>query len=134
MKKLIKDLPDLQEKIREIPYSAPYSIKARALIHAQLSRLPLTSQTLEKDKNVIIKKCPFLLNEMVNLASNFAQAVNANYAPKSRFNFLEKNIFIFLFDKFLLTFRFSRSKTRNNREHDEIIPNDCASPVDKEQE
>ncbi|CAF1011511.1 unnamed protein product [Brachionus calyciflorus] len=79
---LIKDLPDLQEKIRELPFSAPYSIKSRALIHAHLSRMEL-KPTLEKDKNVIVKKCPFLINELVNSAANFAQAVNANYAPKN---------------------------------------------------
>lgn len=79
---LIKDLPDLQEKIRELPFSAPYSIKARALIHAHLSRMTLATN-LEKDKNVIIKKCPFLINELVNSAANIAQAVQANYVPKN---------------------------------------------------
>ncbi|RNA03877.1 translocation SEC63-like protein, partial [Brachionus plicatilis] len=79
---LLKDLPELQEKIRELPYSAPYSIKARALIHAHLSRLTL-SDTLTKDKNYLIKKCPFLINEMVNIAVNFAQAVASNYVPKN---------------------------------------------------
>lgn len=44
----MKDLPDLQEKIKEIPYSLPYSIKARALIHAHLSRLDLPPNTLAK--------------------------------------------------------------------------------------
>ena len=46
--KLMKELPDLQEKIREPPFSYIYSIKARALIHAHLSRLPLPLETLNK--------------------------------------------------------------------------------------
>ena len=76
-------MPDLQEKTRELPFSAPYSIKARALIHAQLARMDLTDN-LEKDKNVVVKKCPFLINELVNSAANFAQAANSNYVPKSK--------------------------------------------------
>jgi translocation protein SEC63 len=55
MPQLMRELPDLQEKIREFPFSCIYSIKARALIHAHLLRLPLPVNTLQKDKNVIIK-------------------------------------------------------------------------------
>jgi translocation protein SEC63 len=78
---LMKDLPDLQEKIKELPFSYPYSIKARILIHAHLARLTL-SDNLVVDKNVVIKKSPFLINEMVNTVSNIVSAVNSNYAPK----------------------------------------------------
>jgi translocation protein SEC63 len=79
----MKELPELQEKIREPPFSYPYSIKARALIHAHLQRLDLPPQTLVKDKNLIVKKCPFLINEMVNIVGNIVNAVAANYVPKS---------------------------------------------------
>ena len=44
----MKDLPDLQEKIKEPPFSNPYSIKARILIHAHLTRLPNLSPHLTK--------------------------------------------------------------------------------------
>ena len=47
-RQLMKELPDLQEKIRELPYSYMYSIKARALIHAHLLRMPLPVDTLQK--------------------------------------------------------------------------------------
>lgn len=80
--KLIKELPEFQEKIKERPYSDPYSIKARALICAHLNRIDLPPQTLEKDKNTIVAKCPFLINEMINTATNLIAAVNANYLPK----------------------------------------------------
>lgn len=83
---LLKELPDLQEKIRELPYSAPYSIKARALIHAHLSRLSL-SPNLTKDRNILIRKCPFLINELVSTTANFAQAVMSNYFPKGKIFF-----------------------------------------------
>jgi len=44
----MRQCPDLQEKIREFPFSCIYSIKARALIHAHLLRLPLPPNTLQK--------------------------------------------------------------------------------------
>ncbi len=45
---LMKNLPNLQEKNREPPLCYPYSVKARALIHAHLSRLDLPENTLLK--------------------------------------------------------------------------------------
>ncbi|CAF1642281.1 unnamed protein product, partial [Didymodactylos carnosus] len=36
--KLIKDLPDVQEKTKERPFQFPYSLKARALLHSHLQR------------------------------------------------------------------------------------------------
>ena len=72
----------MQEKTRERPYSDPYSVKARALIYAHLNRTDLPPNTLFKDKNTIISKCPFLINEMINTESNLIAAVNANYVPK----------------------------------------------------
>ena len=79
---LIKELTDMQEKVRERPFSDPYSLKARALIYAHLNRVDLPPQTLLNDKNVIIGKCPFLINEMINTATNLIAAVSANYVPK----------------------------------------------------
>ena len=48
---LIKSLPNIQEKNRELPLCCPYSIKARCLIHAHLSRISLPENTLVKGKS-----------------------------------------------------------------------------------
>lgn len=66
---LIKQLPHLNEKCKEVPLCRNYSVKARALIHAHLSRLPLNENTLEKDRQYVIKKCPYLVNEMVSVVN-----------------------------------------------------------------
>lgn len=63
---LIKKLPNLSEKNKEAPLCYNYSIKARAIIHAHLSRIPLNPNTLEEDRRYIISKCPTLIQEQVN--------------------------------------------------------------------
>ncbi|KFM72645.1 Translocation protein SEC63-like protein, partial [Stegodyphus mimosarum] len=65
---LIKELSNVGEKNREKPLCFGYSIKARVLLHAHLSRLKL-SPALEEDKLYIVKKCPYLLQEFVQCAS-----------------------------------------------------------------
>ncbi|XP_014677909.1 PREDICTED: translocation protein SEC63 homolog [Priapulus caudatus] len=56
---LIKDLPYLGEKSKERPFCYPYSVKARALLHAHLSRLDLPLETLDQDQtSVINRSCP----------------------------------------------------------------------------
>ncbi|RWS25690.1 translocation protein SEC63-like protein [Leptotrombidium deliense] len=62
---LIKELPNLGEKNKERPLCFPYSVKARALLYAHLSRLKLPPNTLEVDKIQILKKCPYLIHEFV---------------------------------------------------------------------
>lgn len=62
---LIKQLPNLNEKCKELPLCRMYSIKARALLHAHLGRIPLKENTLERDRQFIVKKCPYLIQEMV---------------------------------------------------------------------
>lgn len=66
---LIKQIYNLGEKNKERPLCYLYSIKARALIHAHLSRIPLNPMTLDKDRMYIVKKCPYLIQEMVNCVS-----------------------------------------------------------------
>lgn len=66
---LIKLLPHLNEKCKEVPLCRNYSVKARAIIHAHLSRLPLNPNTLEKDRQFVIKKCPYLVNEIVSVVN-----------------------------------------------------------------
>lgn len=63
---LIKKLPNLNEKNKERPLCYLYSIKARSIIHAHLSRIPLNPNTLEKDRRYTIGKCPYLIQEQVN--------------------------------------------------------------------
>lgn len=46
----MRDLPNLGDKNKEPPLCYPYSIKARALIHAHLSRLELPRLTLKSGK------------------------------------------------------------------------------------
>lgn len=82
MPQLIKKLPQLNEKNKEVPLSYHYSIKARALIHAHLSRLPLNPQTLELDRRLVISKCPYLIQEFVNCIN---QMISLAYVGKSMF-------------------------------------------------
>lgn len=79
---LIKKLPNLGEKNKERPLCFHYSIKARALIHAHLSRIPLNEQTLEQDRRLVIGKCPYLIQEQVNCVN---QLILLAYAKKSEF-------------------------------------------------
>ncbi|XP_043273774.1 translocation protein SEC63 homolog isoform X2 [Venturia canescens] len=62
---LIKKISNLGEKNKEPLLCNMYSIKARAIIHAHLSRIPLNPETLEKDRQYIVKKCPYLIQEMI---------------------------------------------------------------------
>ena len=66
---LIKLLPHLNEKCKEVPLCRNYSVKARAIIHAHLTRLQLNPNTLEKDRQFVIQKCPYLVNEMVSVVN-----------------------------------------------------------------
>ncbi|TKR92659.1 hypothetical protein L596_007271 [Steinernema carpocapsae] len=63
----MRELKNLSENKKEPPLSHPYSLKARTLLHAHLSRLPLLSENLENDQRYIIGKCPALVEEMLSL-------------------------------------------------------------------
>lgn len=62
---LMKEFTNFGEKNKEVPLCYAYSIKARALIFAHLSRLELNPNTLGIDKTYVVKKCPFLVHDMV---------------------------------------------------------------------
>lgn len=79
---LIKKLPNLGEKNKERPLCYYYSIKARAIIHAHLSRIPLNPNTLELDRQYIVGKCPYLIQEQVNCVN---QLILLAYAGRSKF-------------------------------------------------
>ncbi|KAJ9579934.1 hypothetical protein L9F63_004407, partial [Diploptera punctata] len=74
---LIKKIPNLSEKNRERPLCFMYSIKARALLHAHLHRKELNPETLDKDRQYIVKKCPYLIQEMVNCVAQLIQLAYA---------------------------------------------------------
>lgn len=64
---LMRELPHLNEKNKEKPLCFPYSVKARALLHAHFSRIGLPADTLQKDLEIVLKKCPYLIKEMINV-------------------------------------------------------------------
>lgn len=66
---LMKELPNLGEKNKERPLCFGYSIKARALLHAHLSRMKLPPNSLEIDKLYVVRKCPYLIQEFVQCVS-----------------------------------------------------------------
>lgn len=78
---LIKKLPNLGEKNKETPLCHLYSIKARAIIHAHLTRIPLNPQTLEKDRQYIVKKCPYLIQEMVTCVNQLIMLAYSGRVP-----------------------------------------------------
>jgi len=83
---LIKQLPQLNEKCKEVPLCRNYSVKARALIHAHLTRLPLNANSLEKDRQFVVKKCPYLVQEMVSVVNQlimlaYAGRISSNKLP-----------------------------------------------------
>lgn len=82
---LIRQLPNLNEKCKELPLSRMYSVKTRAILHAHLSRIELNCDTLDKDRQIIVQKCPYLIQEMVSCVN---QLIMLAYARRSEFNVL----------------------------------------------
>lgn len=80
---LMRDLPNLNEKNKERPLCLSYSIKARALIYAHLSRMKLPQNTLEIDKNYIVKKSPILIHEFVQCVSQMTMLALAGRVSRS---------------------------------------------------
>jgi translocation protein SEC63 len=80
---LMKELPNLGEKNKERPLCYGYSIKARALLHAHLSRMKLPPNSLEIDKLYVVKKCPYLLQEFVQCVSQLTMLALAGRIPRT---------------------------------------------------
>merc|ERR1719418_169575 len=74
---LMKSIPNLQLNNKEKPLCFGYSVKARALLFAHLSRIPLPKHTLHQDRLYIIKKCPYLIQEMVSCLSQLILLAHA---------------------------------------------------------
>jgi translocation protein SEC63 len=79
---LIRNLPNLNEKCKEFPLCRMYSIKTRAILHAHLARMALNPNTLEKDRQFIVQKCPYLIQEMVSCVN---QLIMLAYARRSEY-------------------------------------------------
>lgn len=79
---LIHKLPNLNEKCKEVPLSRMYSVKARAILHAHLGRIALNPETLEKDRQLIVQKCPYLIQEMVSCVNQLIMLAYARRIPK----------------------------------------------------
>ncbi|CAG9560248.1 unnamed protein product [Danaus chrysippus] len=79
---LLRDLKNLGEKNKEQPLCRPYSIKARALLHAHLSRIPLPKDTLEVDRRYVVSRCPDLIVEMVNCVNQLIALAYARRIPR----------------------------------------------------
>lgn len=67
--RLMRDLSNLGEKNNERPLCFSYSIKARAILHAHLSRMKLPQSSLELDRCFLVRKCPYLIQEFVQCVS-----------------------------------------------------------------
>ncbi|XP_050343052.1 translocation protein SEC63 homolog [Nymphalis io] len=79
---LLRELPNLGEKNKEQPLCRPYSIKARALLHAHLLRMRLPQDTLEVDRRYIVSRCPDLIVEMVNCVNQLIALAYARRIPR----------------------------------------------------
>ncbi|XP_031640769.1 translocation protein SEC63 homolog isoform X2 [Contarinia nasturtii] len=79
---LIRQLPNLNEKCKEIPLCRMYSVKTRAILHAHLSRIELNSDTLDKDRQLIVQKCPYLIQEMVSCVNQLIMLAYARRISK----------------------------------------------------
>lgn len=79
---LIRELPTLNEKNRERPLCFGYSIKARALLYAHLSRMKLPANTLDQDRAYIVKKCPILIQEFVQCVAQLTMLAVAGRISK----------------------------------------------------
>merc|ERR1719334_2113132 len=74
---LMKSLPNLGINNKEKPLCFGYSVKARALLFAHLSRVPLPKLSLHQDRLYIVKKCPYLIHEMVSCISQLILLAHA---------------------------------------------------------
>lgn len=87
---LIKLLGNVQEKNRERPLCFPYSVKTRVLLLSHFQRLSLNESTLQPDQNYTLKKCPYLINEMINIcASLVAMAMSGRVHQPPRLETIE---------------------------------------------
>lgn len=121
---LINKLPNLNEKCKEVPLSRMYSVKARAILHAHLGRIALNPETLEKDRQLIVQKCPYLIQEMVSCVN---QLIMLAYARRSMCSDFFEIVSNFLNSIFCSSSQIAEN--RNNRKLYETIADDFATTV-----
>uniref|UniRef100_A0A672QP68 Translocation protein SEC63 homolog n=1 Tax=Sinocyclocheilus grahami TaxID=75366 RepID=A0A672QP68_SINGR len=63
---LIRELGNINVKKKEPPFCYPYSLKARVLLLTHLARMDV-SENIEEDQRFVMKKCPALLQELINV-------------------------------------------------------------------
>uniref|UniRef100_A0A8C1YTW3 SEC63 homolog, protein translocation regulator n=1 Tax=Cyprinus carpio TaxID=7962 RepID=A0A8C1YTW3_CYPCA len=63
---LIRELGNINVKKKEPPFCYPYSLKARVLLLTHLARMDV-SENVEEDQRFVMKKCPALLQEIINV-------------------------------------------------------------------
>lgn len=84
-----------------------YSVKARAILHAHLGRIELNPDTLDKDRQIIVQKCPYLIQEMVSCVNQLIMLAYARRSVKIfhiitvHHNFEVKNVTEILFNYYL---------------------------------
>lgn len=85
-----KEMPMLMKHLRKLnvdwknkekPLCYPYSVKALALLHAHFQRLDLPPNTLASDQTYIVKMCPSLLDEMINVCTQLVIAAHIKFIP-----------------------------------------------------
>lgn len=97
-------MPNLNEKCKELPLCRMYSVKARAIMHAHLGRIPLNPDTLDKDRQSIVAKCPYLIQEMVSCVNQLIMLAYARRSEsESKFNNRKKQNLYYLLPKYILT-------------------------------
>ncbi|KAL2081787.1 hypothetical protein ACEWY4_021605 [Coilia grayii] len=82
---LIRELGSvINVKKKEPPFCYPYSLKARVLMLAHLARIEV-SEDSEEDQCFVVRKCPALLQEMINVGCQLTMMANSRggvHAPR----------------------------------------------------
>ncbi|KAM9783059.1 translocation protein SEC63 homolog [Neosynchiropus ocellatus] len=81
---LIRELGNINVKKKEPPFCYPYSLKARVLVLSHLARMEV-SEELEEDQRFVVRKCPALLQEMINVGCQLTMMANSRggfHAPR----------------------------------------------------
>ena len=82
MPQLIRQFNNFSESNKERPLCYAYSVKARALIYAHLSRIPLPLKTLDLDRAYIVAKIPYLLQEFVQSVAQLTMLALIGRIPR----------------------------------------------------
>uniref|UniRef100_A0A1I7T6X9 J domain-containing protein n=1 Tax=Caenorhabditis tropicalis TaxID=1561998 RepID=A0A1I7T6X9_9PELO len=90
--RLMKGLAGVNDKGKEQPLSQPYALKARTLLHAYLSRLPLESVegALDQDQAYIITRILRFIEEMIGCSQNLMSYTQHTKIPIDTFDNLLK--------------------------------------------